>query len=82
MVTITHVARASRAYRAGIEAGDKLISINGNEINDVLDYRFYLTDTKIRVEIERNGERNFAVISKGDCYSIAFSLCKSLLKIF
>ena len=66
MVTITHVARASRAYRAGIEVGDKLISINGNEINDVLDYRFYLTDTKIRVEIERNGERNFAVISKGE----------------
>ncbi len=66
MVTITHVAKASRAYRAGIEAGDKLIAINGNEINDVLDYRFYLTDTKINIEIERGGERNFAVIKKGE----------------
>ena len=66
MVTITEVLRFSRASRAGIEAGDKLISINGNEINDVLDYRFYLTDTKVNIEIERNGERNFAVITKGE----------------
>ncbi len=66
MVTVTHVAHASRAYRAGIEAGDKLISINGNEINDVLDYRFYLADTAVRLEIERGGERNFALIRKGE----------------
>ena len=66
MVLITYVARASRAYRAGIEVGDKLISINGNEINDVLDYRFYLADKRVRIEIERNGERNFAIINKGE----------------
>ena len=66
MVIITGVARGSRAYRAGIEIGDRLISINGNEINDVLDYRFYLTDTDVSIEIERNGERNFARIKKGE----------------
>ena len=66
MVTIKSVARGSRAYRAGIEVGDKLIAINGNEINDVLDYRFYLTDTEVLIEIERNGERNEAFIKKGE----------------
>ena len=43
-----------------------LLSINGNEIKDILDYRFYLTEKKVRIEIERNGERNFAVITKGE----------------
>ena len=32
-----------------ISAGDELISINGKEINDVLDYRFYLNDRKLRL---------------------------------
>lgn len=66
MVRITRVERGSRGWRTGLEAGDMLISINGNEINDILDYRFYLNEKKIRIEIERGGERNFAVISKGE----------------
>ncbi len=66
MVVITEVAYGSRAYRAGLEAGDKLLTINGNEINDVLDYRFYLTDTRLHIVIERNGEVNDTVIRKGE----------------
>ena len=66
MVLITGVSKGSKAYRAGIEVGDKLISINENEINDVLDYRFYLMDTCLKIEIEREGERNFAIIRKSE----------------
>ena len=53
MVKITYVADGSRAKKAGIAAEDILISINGNEINDVLDYRFYLADTLINLELMR-----------------------------
>ena len=53
MVVIKGVDRGSRAYRAGLEAGDKLLTINGNEINDVLDYRFYLADTRLEIVIDR-----------------------------
>ena len=66
MVTITSVKKGSRAYRAGIEVGDKLVKINGNEINDVLDYRFYLADTTLHIEIERGGEPNETIIKKGE----------------
>ena len=44
MVKITEVDIGSLAARRGILAGDTLISINGNEITDVLDYRFYLAE--------------------------------------
>lgn len=44
MVKIIKVEKGSRGWRAGIEAGDMLLSINGNEIKDILDYRFYLTE--------------------------------------
>ena len=38
---ITAVDRRSPAERAGVRAGEKLISINGRIVEDVLDYRFY-----------------------------------------
>lgn len=66
MVKIVRVEKGSRGWRAGIEEGDVLVSINGNEINDILDYRFYLTEKKVKIEIERGGERNFAIINKGE----------------
>ena len=42
-VKITSVEPGSPARRARIHKGDTLISINGNPITDVLDYRFYMT---------------------------------------
>ena len=41
---IKDVLPGSIADELGIEAGDKLISINNNEIEDVLDYNFYFID--------------------------------------
>ena len=56
MVKIVSVASRSRAYKAGICEGDILLSINGREINDVLDYRFYLAECKISVKVSREGK--------------------------
>ncbi|MBE6824126.1 MAG: DUF512 domain-containing protein [Ruminococcaceae bacterium] len=40
-VKINGIAPHSHADRCGIKQGEHLVSINGNEIVDVLDYRFY-----------------------------------------
>ena len=53
MVTITDVLPRSRAARAGIHPGDILLSINGHEIRDVLDYRFYLTESHVTLLVHR-----------------------------
>lgn len=50
-VTIKDVYRHSYAERVGCEAGDTLISINGNEIVDVLDYRFYQLNSLLELKI-------------------------------
>ena len=57
MVRITNVYLGSLAQDAGILENDILLSINGFEINDVLDYRFYLAEEVISLEIKR-GEEN------------------------
>ncbi len=46
-VIIGNVLAGSPARKAGVKSGDILVSLNGNEIMDVLDYRFYQNDTKI-----------------------------------
>ena len=66
MVEITYVEPRSRAERAGICPGDRLLSIGGHEIEDVLDYRFYLADTLITLECEREGKRFAVSIKKGE----------------
>lgn len=55
MVKITGIEPGSRAQRAGIKPGDTLISINGHDIVDVLDYRFFETERDLRLKLERDG---------------------------
>ena len=64
MVRIVSVDKHSRADTAGIKAGDNLISINGREICDVLDYRFFLAEQTVELQIERDGETFEVVIKK------------------
>ena len=66
MVKITGIMPDSLAQREGIKAGDTLCKINGEEINDVLDYRFYLTEKNINVEISSDGKTRTVTISKGE----------------
>ncbi|MBQ6020615.1 MAG: DUF512 domain-containing protein [Clostridia bacterium] len=40
-VRIDSVSKGSLGYRKGIRPGDTLVSLNGNEVFDVLDYRFF-----------------------------------------
>ena len=66
MVKITSVILGSRAYKAGVREGDTLVSINNNEIKDVLDYRFYLTEKRVELSLTREGEGYSIVITKGE----------------
>ena len=66
MVKITDVERGSLAERARILAGDTLVSINGNEICDVLDYRFYLTEREVKLLLLREDNELSVTIKKGE----------------
>ena len=66
MVKIVSVSKKSRADRVGIIAGDVLVSINGREIHDVLDYRFYLAERQISLAVKREGEELIFEIKKSE----------------
>ncbi|HHV51347.1 MAG TPA: DUF512 domain-containing protein [Clostridiales bacterium] len=55
-VAISGVRAGSIAARHGIKTGDILEKINNHEIMDVLDYQFYMADTRVSLEIIRDGK--------------------------
>ena len=44
---VKSVDKNSPAERCGIKPGDTILSINGNKILDVLDYKFYEYESKL-----------------------------------
>ena len=65
-VKISEIARGSIAEKKKICAGDTLLSINGNEINDVLDYRFYLNEKKLVLSLRTAQGKSKLVLIKKD----------------
>ena len=56
-IIIDDITPGSIAEELGIEKGDKLISINSEFIQDILEYKYLVSDENIVIEIEKvNGE--------------------------
>ena len=73
MVRICGVDEGSHAAAAGIRAGDMLVSINNEEISDVLDYRFYLTERVVALRLLRDGEPYTVSLHKREYDDIGLS---------
>lgn len=65
-VIIQEVIEGSYAHRAGVLAGDELLSVNSHEIFDVLDYRFYIQARKLTLRVLRGEEELSFNIRKSD----------------
>ncbi len=64
-VTVTAVETGSYGARAGVLAGDELLSVNGHEICDVLDYRFFIQAKKLSLTVRRGDETLTLHVRKG-----------------
>ncbi len=66
-VIVKSVDKKSPAHKMRIKAGDTLLKINGEEITDVLDYRFYQNNSKITVEfINQKGKIKIKKVKKDE----------------
>ena len=68
-VCVSSVCGGSYGANAGIAAGDVLNKINGNEIFDVLDYRFFIQSKKLKLELTRGLEEFTVNIRKSSEFS-------------
>ena len=62
---IRNIEAGSVAQEMGIEAGDVLLTVNGNEITDIFDYQYLIQDEYIEVLIRKqNGDEWLLEIDK------------------
>ena len=64
--TITGIDPGSPAARAGLRAGDRLVSIDGERVVDFLDYQALTAVRRLRVTVRRGGEEKTFSIRKGE----------------
>lgn len=73
---ITEVKKGSIAEQMDLEAGDKLLEINGTQISDIFDYHFLSNDENLTVIVQKsNGEEWELDIEKeaGEDLGLVFS---------
>lgn len=63
---ITQVDKGSPAHTYGVRPGDRLVSIDGHLIRDVLDYKFYGYDSRVTLVLEREGARLELTVEKAE----------------
>ena len=61
---ISNVTENSPAHKAGIKAGDVLVSINGENVEDVFDYRYGILVPHLEILVKRNDEEVVFSIDK------------------
>ena len=76
---ISDVLPGSPAGRAKIRAGETLLSINGHTIHDVLDYRFYMTERRLLLEIESGGKTRRLRLQKGEYEELGLEFATYLM---
>ena len=55
---ISGVRKNSLAEAAGIVAGDKLLSVQGAQVKDIIELSFYTSDYEVDLEVENvDGQR-------------------------
>ena len=61
---VTQVTPGSLAEQAGLLAGDTLVSINGVDLTDLIDYRYQMADDRLDLVFLRDGEVQTCLLEK------------------
>ena len=77
---VYEVIEGSIAEELEIEPGDSVLSINGNIIEDVLDYRYYIQDSYLEVLIQKpDGEEWLLEVEKDDYEDLGITFENGLM---
>ena len=80
MQIIKRITPGSIAEELNIEPGSKLLRINGEEVEDIFDYRFLIDEEYIELEIENpDGELDLYPIEKDEDEEMGLEFASSLM---
>jgi putative radical SAM enzyme (TIGR03279 family) len=77
---VSDVLPGSPAERAGVAAGDAVLSINGEPVIDLIDYEHLGASELVTLEIrKKNGELEMIELEKEDCEPLGLTFATSLM---
>lgn len=77
---ILKVEKGSIAEELGFEAGDKILSVNGEKFTDTLEYRFLISEEYLEVEVEtKDGENVICEIEKEEYEDLGIEFTNPLI---
>jgi Fe-S oxidoreductase, related to NifB/MoaA family len=77
--TIVDVIEGSPAWKAGLRKGDRLVTLNGRKIIDVLDFRFEEEETRLTVGFVREDGEHEVTVKKGEYEELGLVFAESLM---
>jgi putative radical SAM enzyme (TIGR03279 family) len=63
-VVIAAIRERTPAARAGLRPGDRIVTINGEPLRDVIDFHFHAGLERLRLSLERGGKKRDAVLRR------------------
>lgn len=76
---ILDVESGSLAEEAGIEGGDILLTVNGHEIHDILEYRFLTAEYEVTLEIKKTDGEVQEIVIENDYDDLGIIFREELL---
>src|SRR5512145_3238408 len=64
-VVVAAVRRRSDAARAGLRPGDRILSVNGHDLRDAIDFQFFGAGGTLRLRLERDGAAHAVALRRG-----------------
>jgi putative radical SAM enzyme (TIGR03279 family) len=64
-VVVAAVRRRSDAAQAGLRPGDRILSINGHDLRDAIDFQFFGAEVTLRLRLERDGMAHAVALRRG-----------------
>ncbi|MBQ8301739.1 MAG: DUF512 domain-containing protein, partial [Clostridia bacterium] len=77
--TIKYIEPYSIAEEAGIEAGDKLVTVNGHEVHDILEYRYLTAEYEVTLEILKKDGTTEMITVENDYDDLGIEFEESLI---
>lgn len=78
-VRVQSVDKGSAAERLGLRAGAVLLSADGHELNDMLDYQFYTTPARISLAASVGGKLQYLQVEKAEYEPLGCSFATYLI---
>jgi putative radical SAM enzyme (TIGR03279 family) len=76
---VESVDAGSPAERAGLKKGDRIVSVNGEEFIDYIDYVWFSAQDKLKISVEREGEIKTLTIRKSEVEALGLEFTQPLL---